>query len=106
LISIESAIPRLNEFIERQTPTLNTPGSAIWLTYQEQALLDMNSPVTICLPWFEIQTEYISNQLEPGLFRVVDDPRSPEFIRFEVIIDGKAVQAILSGGVYSRTFTL
>jgi D-alanyl-D-alanine carboxypeptidase len=45
------------------------------------------------------------HQLEPGLFRIGDDPRSPEFIRFDVIIDGKAMQAVLSGGVYSRTFT-
>jgi D-alanyl-D-alanine carboxypeptidase len=45
------------------------------------------------------------NQLEPGLFRVGEDPRSPEFIRFDVVIAGKAMQAILSGGVYSRTFT-
>ena len=45
------------------------------------------------------------HQLEPGLFRVGDDPRSPEFIRFDVVLDGKAMQAILSGGVYSRTFT-
>jgi hypothetical protein len=43
--------------------------------------------------------------LEPGLFRVGADPRSPEFIRFEVLIDGKAMQVNLSGGVYSRTFT-
>jgi len=45
------------------------------------------------------------HQLEPGLFRPGDDPRSPEFIRFDVVVDGKAMQAILSGGVYSRTFT-
>ena len=44
-------------------------------------------------------------QLEPGLFRIGEDARSPEFIRFDVVIDGKAMQAILSGGVYSRTFT-
>jgi D-alanyl-D-alanine carboxypeptidase len=43
--------------------------------------------------------------LEPGLFRLGEDPRSPEFIRFEVIIDGKPIQAIFSGGVYSRTFS-
>jgi len=43
--------------------------------------------------------------LEPGLFRIGDDPRSPEFIRFDVVMDGKAMQAILSGGAYSRTFT-
>ncbi len=45
------------------------------------------------------------HQLEPGLFRIGEDARSPEFIRFDVVIDGKAMQAILSGGVYSRTFT-
>jgi len=44
-------------------------------------------------------------QLEPGLFRVGIDARSPEFIRFDVVIGGKAMQAILSGGVYSRAFT-
>ncbi len=45
------------------------------------------------------------HQLEPGLFRIGDDARSPEFIRFDVVTDGKAMGAILSGGVYSRTFT-
>jgi D-alanyl-D-alanine carboxypeptidase len=45
------------------------------------------------------------HQLEPGLFRIGDDLRSPEFIRFDVVIHGKAMQAVLSGGVYSRTFT-
>ena len=45
------------------------------------------------------------HQLEPGLFRIEDDARSPEFIRFDMVIDGKAMGAILSGGVYSRTFT-
>lgn len=43
--------------------------------------------------------------LEPGLFRIGDDPCSPEFIRFDVVVDGKTMQAILSGGAYSRTFT-
>ena len=45
------------------------------------------------------------HQLEPGLFRLSDDPHSPEFIRFEMVIDGKAMRAILSGSSYSRTFT-
>ena len=49
--------------------------------------------------------EQVLHQLEPSLFRIGDDPRSPEFIRFEVIIDSRAMQAILSGGVYSRIFT-
>jgi hypothetical protein len=45
------------------------------------------------------------HQLDPGLFRINDDPRSPEFIRFEVIIEGRAMQANFSGGIYSRAFT-
>ena len=45
------------------------------------------------------------HQEEHGLFRIGDDPRSPEFIRFDVVVNGKAMQAILSGGAYSRTFT-
>lgn len=44
-------------------------------------------------------------QLKSDLFRVGDDPRSPEFIRFDVVINGKSMQAFFSGGVYSRTFT-
>jgi len=44
-------------------------------------------------------------QLEPGLFRIGDDQRSPEFLRFDAVIDGKAMQANFSGGVYSRMFT-
>ncbi|HSG45194.1 MAG TPA: serine hydrolase domain-containing protein [Anaerolineales bacterium] len=44
-------------------------------------------------------------QLDAGLFRIGDDPRSPEFIRFNLVMNGKAMQAILSGGAYSRTFT-
>lgn len=43
--------------------------------------------------------------LEPNLFRVGADPRSPEFIRFEVIIAGHAMLVNLSGGAYCRTFT-
>jgi len=39
------------------------------------------------------------------VFRVGSDPRSPEFIRFDWIIDGKAMRANLSGGAYSRNFT-
>ena len=45
------------------------------------------------------------HQLVPGLFRIGDDLRSPEFIRFDVVLDGKARKAILSGGEYSRIFT-
>jgi D-alanyl-D-alanine carboxypeptidase len=42
---------------------------------------------------------------ERGGFRIGADPRSPEFINFEAIIDGKAMRANLSGGAYCRTFT-
>jgi CubicO group peptidase (beta-lactamase class C family) len=50
-------------------------------------------------------TEEPLSPLESGRFRVGANPLSPEFIRFEAILDGKASIAHLSGGAYSRTFT-
>ena len=50
-------------------------------------------------------TEEPLRQIGPGCFRVGTDPQTPEFIQFDLIIDGKAMQANLSGGVYYRTFT-
>ena len=52
-----------------------------------------------------------SNEEEPlttlsdGSFRIGADPRSPERIRFDIIIGGKAFVAHVSGGHYQRTFT-
>ncbi len=45
------------------------------------------------------------HQTSPGKFRVGKDICSPEFIHFDLIIDGKAIRANLSGGAYYRTFT-
>jgi CubicO group peptidase (beta-lactamase class C family) len=45
------------------------------------------------------------HQTAPGTFRVGSEPHSPEFIIFDLVIDGKAMRANLSGGVYCRTFT-
>ena len=56
----------------------------------------------VIYPFGEEESLY---QLERGLFRLGEDSHSPEFIRFEVIIDSKAMQANLSGGIYSRAFT-
>ena len=44
-------------------------------------------------------------EIEPGIFRVGEDERSPERLHFEAIIDGKATQAVFSGTRYYRTFT-
>jgi CubicO group peptidase (beta-lactamase class C family) len=44
-------------------------------------------------------------QTGSSVFRIGEDPRSPEFIHFDVFIDGKAQQANLSGGAYCRIFT-
>ena len=46
--------------------------------------------------------------LEPlgdGIFRVGEDDRSPERIRFDTILNGQALRANLSCGDYYRTFT-
>ena len=40
-----------------------------------------------------------------GLFRIGDDPRSPEYIRFDSVASGKALRAIYSGCPYYRTYT-
>jgi D-alanyl-D-alanine carboxypeptidase len=50
-------------------------------------------------------TEEPLHQTGPGCFRIGTEPRSPEFIQFDMTINGKAMQANLSGGVYCRTFT-
>ena len=42
--------------------------------------------------------------LADGSFRIGEDPRSPERIRFDMIIGGKAFRACLSGGVLYRSF--
>lgn len=44
-------------------------------------------------------------ELPDGSFRIGADPRSPERIRFELMIGGKALVACVSGGYYQRTFT-
>ena len=46
--------------------------------------------------------------LEPlgdGLFRIGEDPRSPETLRFDAIASGKALRATYSGCPYYRTYT-
>ena len=45
------------------------------------------------------------HQLEFGLFRIGAEAFSPEYIRFDVVPDGKAMRALSSGGAYSRMFT-
>jgi CubicO group peptidase (beta-lactamase class C family) len=43
--------------------------------------------------------------LGSGVFRVGEEDRSPERIRFDTILNGRALHANLSGGDYYRTFT-
>ncbi len=43
--------------------------------------------------------------LEDGLFRIGEDPRSPETIRFDALASGTALRATLSGCPYYRTYT-
>jgi CubicO group peptidase (beta-lactamase class C family) len=120
LISIESALPRLKEFVERQTPTLNAPGNALGFTNREPIFVygvyglanrDASQPVTL-ETFFQIDsssksfTSITLLQFQGQGLLDIGDSHSPEFIRFDEVINGKAMQAILSGGVYSRMFTL
>ena len=43
--------------------------------------------------------------LGDDLFRIGDDPRSPETIRFDAVASGQALRAIYSGCPYYRTYT-
>ena len=43
--------------------------------------------------------------LGDGLFRIGDDPRSPETMRFDSVASGQALRAIYSGCPYYRTYT-
>ena len=40
-----------------------------------------------------------------GLFRIGDDPRSPETLRFDSLASGKTLRAVYSGCPYYRTYT-
>lgn len=44
--------------------------------------------------------------LDDGLFRIGEDTRSPETLRFDSVASGKALRAIYSGCPYYRTYTL
>jgi hypothetical protein len=54
---------------------------------------------------YPLGDEELLYPVDANVFRVGTAPRSPEFIRFDLILDGKAMRANLSGGDYSRTFT-
>ena len=43
--------------------------------------------------------------LEDGLFRIGEDARSPETLRFDSVASGRALRAIYSGCPYYRTYT-
>ena len=43
--------------------------------------------------------------LGEGLFRIGDDPRSPETLRFDSIASGRSLRAVYSGCPYYRTYT-
>ncbi|MEU4027600.1 serine hydrolase domain-containing protein [Streptomyces anulatus] len=57
------------------------------------------------------QGEYTTDLGDPlvpladGSFRIGDDERSPERLTFDVVLDGKATRATLSGYLLYRTFT-
>ncbi len=50
-------------------------------------------------------SETVLVPLGDGSFRVGEDERLPERLRFGMVVGGKAIRAELSGGAYYRTFT-
>jgi hypothetical protein len=99
---------------------LNAPGLALGLTHRDHNLYvgscglanqQIRKPITP-KPLFQIS--FINNSFTTislyqsqvqGLLDMVDS-HSPEFIRFDVVSDSKAMQSIHPGGAYSQTFTL
>ncbi len=47
----------------------------------------------------------ILTPLEDGLFRIGEDPRSPETMRFDSLASGRTLRAVYSGCPYYRTYT-
>jgi hypothetical protein len=43
--------------------------------------------------------------LEPGLFRLGDEPWTPERLRFDTVVSGLCQRAFYSGTPYYRAFT-
>jgi hypothetical protein len=43
--------------------------------------------------------------LEDGRFRAGEEETCPERLRFDVVVNGKALRAALSDGFYERDFT-
>ena len=119
MISIESAIPRLKEFIERHFLTLYAPVLALGLYHRDHNLYvgscglanQLRKPVKP-EPLFQISSikksfttiSLYKSQVQ-GLLDMVDFQQS-EIILFDVVSDAKAMQSILPGGAYSQTFTL
>ena len=44
-------------------------------------------------------------KLDNGAFRIGNEEQSPEWIRFDTVIEGRALQANCSGCAYYRFFT-
>jgi D-alanyl-D-alanine carboxypeptidase len=58
--------------------------------------------LTLIFPWWATES------LEPlgdGSFRIGEDKRSPEILRFDAVLGGRALRANYSGCPYYRTFT-
>jgi D-alanyl-D-alanine carboxypeptidase len=58
--------------------------------------------VTLIIPWGN--TEPLVS-LGNGLFRIGEDPKSPETLRFDTVVEGRALRVDYSGCPFYRTFT-
>ena len=71
-----------------------------WLT--NFRVISRKGKLHLVEPWGD---EAVLVPLGDGVFRVGEDERSPERLRFDAILSGKALRANLSGCDYYRTFT-
>jgi CubicO group peptidase (beta-lactamase class C family) len=58
--------------------------------------------LVVVYPWGAVEP---LTPLQADLFRIGEDPRSPELLRFSAVVEGRALRADYSGCPYYRTFT-
>jgi hypothetical protein len=62
--------------------------------------------LALVIPWGTCEPLVpLDEDRDQGLFRIGEDPRSPETLRFASVVDGQALRADYSGCPYYRTFT-
>ena len=69
------------------------------------AVAAQNGALVFGADWLNGSQREPLTALEPGLFRLGDDPWTPERLRFDTVVAGACQRAVYSGTPYYRAFT-